>query len=176
MYFKKMTGEKCYLSPINLDDAEKYTKWLNDPEITQYLQIAVKTVTLHGEKEFLATLAKEHNYAIVDKKTDQLIGSTGLINIDHINQTAELGIFIGDKNYHGKGYGTEAIKLLLDYAFNILNLYSIFLRVYAYNLRAIKVYEKIGFKKIGTWRKSLRRNRKTHDIILMDILPEDFFK
>ncbi|MEM5948041.1 GNAT family N-acetyltransferase [Spirochaetia bacterium 38H-sp] len=175
MHFKKMTGKNCYLSPINPEDAEKFTTWLNDPEVTRYLKTATHIISLHGEKEFLQNLAKEHVYTIVDIKTDNPIGTVGLAQMDHINRTAEIGIFIGDKNYWGKGYGTEAMSLLLDYAFKTLDLYSIFLRVYEYNERAIRSYKKIGFKQIGTRRKALRRDLKVYDIIYMDILSEDFY-
>ena len=71
------------------------------------------------------------------------------MNVNHIFRKAELGIFVGEKEYWGKGYGTEATELLLDFAFNILNLNSIMLIVNSFNERAIKSYEKCGFKLIG---------------------------
>jgi RimJ/RimL family protein N-acetyltransferase len=175
MYFKKMIGEKCYLSPISVEDAEQYTAWLNDYEITQYLTLASMQISLPAEKEALSRLSKEHNYAIVAKQNDSLIGNCGLINVDHLHRTAEIGIFIGDKQYLGKGYGREALSLLIDYAFSVLNLHNIMLRVYAFNERAKRSYESVGFKMIGKRRNALIRNRITYDMYLMDLLPEDFY-
>ena len=88
------------------------------------------------------------------------MGNCGFIDIDHLNQTAEVGIFIGDKNHWNKGYGTEAITLLLDYGFKSLNLHNIIIRVYSFNERARKCYEKTGFKIIGKRREALQRGNK----------------
>ena len=176
MYFKKMLGERCYLSPIDIEDAAKYTEWLNDMDIVQYLTLAPMVISMQSEQEFLKTLSRDHNYGIIEKTDDRLIGNCGLMDIDQINLTAEAGIFIGDKEYLNKSYGKEALSLLIDYSFRYLNLQNIMLRVYSFNARAIKCYGNIGFKTIGTRRNSIRRNLKVHDIILMDIIPDDFYQ
>jgi RimJ/RimL family protein N-acetyltransferase len=98
MYFRKMTGSKCYLSPINANDAEKFTEWLNDLEITVNLQLYNSVINTENEKALLEKLANEHNYSIIDKKTNELLGNCGFMDIDHVNQSAEAGIFIGNKN------------------------------------------------------------------------------
>ena len=173
-YFRKMTGKKCYLSPIDVNDAERFTEWLNDLEVTQHLTLYPHIISVESEKGFLEKLSKEHNYSIIDINTNELIGNCGYVNLDHINQTAEIGIFIGNKEYWSRGYGKEAMSLLLDYGFKALNLHNVFLRVYSSNKRAIKCYEKIGFITIGKNREALLRNGERHDIILMDILQKDF--
>jgi RimJ/RimL family protein N-acetyltransferase len=174
MYFKRMIGDTCYLSPLNINDAEKYTEWLNNLELTVNLSIYDSIINTETEKSILEKLSKEHNYSIVDKKTDELIGSCGFINLDNLNQTAEAGILIGNTEYWNKGFGTEALSLLMDYGFNALNLHNIFIRFYSFNERAIKSYEKIGFKIIGKYREALLRGKKRHDILLMDILHDEF--
>lgn len=176
MYFKKMSGERCYLSPIELDDAPKYAAWLNDPEVTEGLVMATAVISLSNEREILARLAKEHAYAVVDKASDELIGNVGLLNVNHLHRTAEIGIFIGDKRFWGKGYGREAMGLLIDYAYAKLNLNNLMLRVYAFNERAVRCYEALGFKKVGERRESLTVGRKAHNEIFMDLLPEDFYR
>jgi RimJ/RimL family protein N-acetyltransferase len=176
MYFKKIVGVKCYLSPINIDDVEKYTEWLNDLEVTVNLQTYSSSLTINHEKELLTEIEKTHNYSIIDKEKDELIGILGFFDIDSLNQTAEVGITIGNKNYWNKGYGSEALTLLLDYGFKALNLNNVLIRVYAFNERAQKCYEKVGFKCFGQRRKSLYRNRERYDVIYLDILPEDFYK
>jgi len=176
MYFKKMIGKKCYLSPININDAEKYTEWLNDLELTMNLTLYNSIINVETEKAFLENLSKEHNYSIIDIETNELIGTCGFIDLDHLNQTAEVGIFIGNKSYWNKGIGTEALMLLLDYGFKALNFHNIQLRVYSFNERAIKSYKKIGFKVIGNRREALRRGKELYDIIYLDILFNEFYK
>ncbi len=175
MHIKKLIGTQCYLSPIDMNDAEQYTVWVNDQETADFLSFACSNISFESEQSLLAELAKGHNYGIIDRKTDKLIGSIGLLNTNHINRSSEIGIFIGDKDYWSRGYGTEAMRLLLDYAYKKLNLHNIMLKVYAYNERAIKCYEKTGFKKAGEIREALIRNGKKHNIILMDIVPDDFY-
>ena len=176
MYFKKLTGKKCYLSPINENDAEKYTEWLNDLEMTINLQIYNSVINVENEHGLLSNLSKDHNYSIIDFEKNELIGNCGFLDIDYLNQTAETGLFIGNKNYWNKGYGSEALTLLLDYGFKALNLNNIMLRVCPFNKRAIKSYEKVGFKIIGKRREGLRRGKETYDIIFMDILEKEFYE
>lgn len=176
-YFKELAGSLCYLSPINPEDYEKYTEWLNDLEVAVNLTLATKVISLPGEKDTLAELAKkEHNFAIVDLKTDELLGNCGLTNLDLINGTAEFGIFIGNKNYWNRGYGTNATMLLLNYGFNLLNLHNIILCVYSYNKRAIQTYTKCGFRIIGCRRQAKTIGRKKYDIIYMDIISSEYKK
>jgi RimJ/RimL family protein N-acetyltransferase len=174
MYFKKMIGKRCYLSPIDLEDCKKYVEWLNDEEIFQYLSLAPLNISIESEKETLNRLVRGHNYGIIVSETNELIGNCGLLEIDHINKTAEMGIFIGNKNYLNKGYGKEAVRLLLKYSFEFLNLNNIMLRVFSFNERAIKSYKSVGFKVVGERRKALIRNNTEYNIIYMDILPNEY--
>lgn len=170
-YFRKLEGEKVYLSPINVDDYPIYTKWVNNPNINKYLTIQNKLISLFNEREILEGLSKEEFvFAIVKCDNDELIGNVGLQNIDYKNGNAELGIFIGEEDNLSKGYGSEAIKLLLNYAFNNLRLHNIMLTVYADNLRAIKAYTKCGFKEFGRRREALFRDGHYIDVIYMEII------
>jgi RimJ/RimL family protein N-acetyltransferase len=161
---------------MDTNDAEKFAEWLNDLEVTVNLTLYPSVINTENEKIFLENLSKEHNYSIIDTSADKLIGTCGFLGLDHLNQTGEVGIFIGDKNYWNKGYGTEALTLLLDYGFKALNLHNVLLRVYAFNERAKRCYEKIGFKPIGKRREALRRGGKTYDIILLDLLYTEFYE
>ena len=174
-YFKKLIGERIYLSPRNNEEIEKFTEWMNDFETTDYTGRSAYITTLEGEKKYFEeNIDKDYNFFIVTLDNDKLIGTVGLERYNSINRTATLGIFIGDKEYRSQGYGTEAIKLILDYGFNYLNLNNIKLELISFNERALKCYKKCGFKEYGRRRKSKFINGKYYDTIEMDILAEEF--
>ena len=174
-YFKKLVGEKIYLSPRNTNEIEKFTKWLNDFNTTDYIGRSANIMTLDAEKKYFEeNINKNYNFFIVTLDNDKLIGTVGLEKYDFINRTATLGIFIGEKEYRSQGYGTEAIKLVLDYGFNYLNLNNINLDLMSFNDRALKCYQKCGFKEYGRRRKCKFINGKYYDLIEMDILAEEF--
>ncbi|MDR2519597.1 MAG: GNAT family N-acetyltransferase [Eubacteriaceae bacterium] len=176
MYFRKLAGKKCYLSPIDAGDCAKYVEWLNDPAVTKDLALYSASVSMDSERAFLASQAGEHTYSIVDLETDSLIGNCGILEIDPLNQTAEVGIFIGPEAFRGKGYGTEALSLLVDFGFRRLNLHNIQLKVYSRNEAAVRCYAKVGFKQVGARREALLRDFERWDIIFMDILADDFYE
>ena len=170
-YFKKLLGDRIYLSPRNADDVEIFTKWLNDFQVTDYTGNSAALYTLAGEKEYLeANSSPEATFSIIDLETDELIGTVGLEQIDYISKTATLGIFIGEDAYRSKGYGTEAIKILVDYGFNILRLHNINLHVFEFNKPAIRSYEKVGFKECGRRHECYFLNGEYHDQITMEII------
>lgn len=174
-YFKKIVGEKVYLSPINSDDYLKYTEWLNDYDIAKGVNQYVNMISTMGEKEWLEKAASEkYNFAIVAIDNNELLGNISLMNVDYIDGTAELGIFIGNKEYHSCGYGSESINLLLNYGFNHINLNNIMLKVFSFNHGAIKAYEKCGFKTFGIWKKCHYFDGEYVDEVYMNILKEDF--
>lgn len=174
-YFKKLVGQKVYLSPLNAEDAPKFTEWVNDLEVAKYLLLASSNVNQEKERDVLNILSEKHaHFAIVYKETNNVIGICSLHNFEQLHQTAELGIFIGDKNYWNRSLGTEAMQLILDYGFNILNLHQVSLWVVEYNKRAIRAYQKVGFREAGKKSQAYLIAGKRHDLILMEILAADF--
>ncbi|HJO94794.1 MAG TPA: GNAT family protein [Victivallales bacterium] len=173
-YFKRIIGEKCYLSPFCKDEIEKITGWSNDKDVYSTTLYAHKLVSLNQQEELLKD--KTNTFSIVDLETNNLLGHTGIFDIDNINRKANFGIIIGNKKFHGKGYGQEATKLILDFAFNILNFNNIFLSVFSYNTKGYNCYKKIGFKEIGRRRKSWFYGGKYYDEIYMDLLVDEFNK
>ncbi|MDR1263643.1 MAG: GNAT family N-acetyltransferase [Oscillospiraceae bacterium] len=170
-YFKKIVGEKVYLSPINAEaDAETYTKWVNSKETTRYLPLYSRVYTLAKERETLNRISEGHMYAIVRMSDDALLGNVGFHDIDNLARHAVVGIFIGESSEWGKGYGTEAMKLLVDFGFNTLNLRNIMLTHVADNERAHKSYVKAGFKEFGRRTGCIYRDGKYLDQVYMEIL------
>ena len=108
------------------------------------------------------------------KRQWKLIGSLAFNEIDWRNRAAEFGIMIGDKTYWNRGYGTEAVRLLVNHGFNTLNLNRIFLRVFENNPRAIRAYEKAGFVHEGRLRQAEFRDGKYIDVLMMSMLKDEF--
>ncbi|MBN9390677.1 MAG: GNAT family N-acetyltransferase [Chloroflexi bacterium] len=113
-------------------------------------------------------------FAVFALENLDLIGNCGLRDIDFRQGTATFGISIFHKDYWGKGYGTEATRLTLDYGFRFLNLHNIYLRVTGFNERAQKAYLKAGFKEIGRRREAVRLGERRFDVIFMDCLRTEF--
>lgn len=172
---KRVAGERIYLAPMDMDDAPNYIRWLNDPETFIFLQANGQVFNKLNEEQFLMGVMErgEPHFSIRLCETDKHIGGCGLINLDWVNRRGELGIMIGEAAYRNQGYGQEAIKLLLDHAFYILNLNSVSLIHYEFNRRAARCYHKCGFKKAGRLRKARLINGQFFDIIVMDILARD---
>lgn len=174
-YFRRMQGDKVYLSPVNPEDFETYTKWVNDLSLTINLGSASNVFSLMQEKSFLESMAKEgQHFAIISNENDELIGNCSLFATNHIHRTAELGLFIGEEKYRNKGIGTEVVQLLLAYGFNVLNLNNIMLKVFEFNKGAIKAYEKAGFQLFGRRRQAYFINGRYYDELYMEILSKDF--
>ena len=175
-YCKKIESENLYLSPMRMEDAEKYCEWINDKDVSEGVNATKDVISLPDEIEYLEGFRQSNNlfFSIVKKDNDELIGSCSYTHIDHMAQCAEIGIMIGDKNSRGKGYGQETMKMLVDFGFNSLNFHSIYLTVYPFNEAALACYKKIGFKEVGRRREAAYHFGKRCDIIFMDILKDEF--
>ena len=173
---KTLVGDNVYLSPISLDDVEKYAEMVNDIKVSVGLGYLSYTniIDFESEKEFLISVKKEKMFAVRLLKNDELLGNIGFNSVDLLNCTAVIGIMLGNPNYQRKGYGIEAVKLILDYGFSFLNLRNISLSVFEYNEAAYNLYKKAGFKEVGRLRKAVEIMGKTYDVIIMDMLKEEF--
>jgi len=171
-----LDGEKIFLRPLGRDDAELIVPWVNDQEVTRTLLLH-RPVNLESEEEFLAKVTRSETdviFGIVEKTSDRLIGVVGLPRIDYRNRHSSFGIFIGDKTKWGKGYGTEATFLSVQYAFGTLNLNRVWLHVSADNRAGIRAYEKVGFRREGLLRQHLYRDGRYLDIITMAVLRDEW--
>ena len=176
MGFPFVSGRAVYLRPVELSDAERFLRWLSDPEINRFLLAGRWPINHLREEEFLREQykSKEHAiFAICLTENDIHVGACGLHGIQEIDRHATAGIFIGERSLHGKGLGTEAMRLLLGYAFGTLNLRRVVLGVFEYNARAVESYRKLGFKEEGRLRAHRYRDGAYHDEIVMGILREE---
>jgi len=170
-----MVGNKCYLSPVSLEDVEKYTEWINDMETGLFVNFAAGVYHIEKERLALENTIKENSvFAIIDKDTNKAIGISGIHGKNNVDRTGTFGIFIGDKSYWSQGFGAEATMLILDFAFNILNLNNVNLDVVDFNKRGIKCYEKCGFKYAGIRRQAKFMAGIYHDVLTYDILASEF--
>jgi RimJ/RimL family protein N-acetyltransferase len=172
-----VVGPRVYLRPLDRADAPAFVTWLNDPQVRRFL-LARRPMTLRAEEEFLDSLGQGDRIAvgIALRDGDRLIGGTGLHDIDPICRRAAFGIVIGEPGEWGKGYGTEATRLMLGYAFETLNLNRVWLHAFEYNERALRAYEKIGFRREGVLRQDTFREGRYWDTIAMAILREEWDK
>jgi|SRR3989338_8947635 len=174
-----LLGDKIYLRPLELKELREgpYLCWLNDPEVTKFLETGFFPTTHADLEQFYRNVVKSPEnimLAIVDRKTDQHIGNVKLGSISWLHRFAEFGIMIGDKSFWGHSYGTEVTQLTLQYGFMKLNLNKITLVVHASHESAIRLYRKLGFKIEGTLRSQFFCDGAYTDKYLMGILRDEF--
>ncbi|HEU4323009.1 MAG TPA: GNAT family protein [Roseiflexaceae bacterium] len=170
-------GERVFLSHVQRADLPLLTRWFSDLETTTYLGALGRSFTLEDEQDWFERVRKaegEKQFGIVVREGRRLIGTAGLMRIDHQRGVAELGISIGDKSCWGQGYGTETVRLLLDYGFTFLGLHTIFLWYSSFNARGQQAYLKAGFKPAGRLRGAGVFDGRRYDHVLMDITRDEF--
>lgn len=172
-------GKRIRLRCIDRDDLPVFVRWFNDPEVRQFLSILLPLSQTQEERWFENMLQQppETHPLMIEvniAESWQAIGNTGFVQINWYNRDTEIGIVIGEKSFWNRGYGSEAMRLMLKHAFNTLNLNRVYLRVYETNLRGIRAYEKAGFIQEGRMRQALYREGKYFDILLMSILRSEW--
>ena len=171
-----LNGERIGLGSPRKENIEAYLAWMNDLEVLQYVARS-RPVGRAEEEEWFANLPKRVDDLVLEialLESGEPIGSCGFHRINSGNRSAELGIMIGDPAHRGRGYGSEAMKLLCGYGFDILNLHRIGLSVFEYNPRAIRCYERVGFKHEGRRRAARFWNGKYWDSLDMGILESEW--
>lgn len=171
-------GEKVILREYRKNDTENVLDYINDFETKKFLTPGIpfpykfEDELLWYEKN-VPSEKGTYSMAIEEKITGEYLGGCGINSLNWKNSVAEIGIFIA-KPFWNKGYGTDAIKLLIKFIFEEMNIHKVKLETYSFNQRAIRCYEKCGFTKEGILREELFREGKYHDIILMSILKDEY--
>ena len=172
-------GNIVYLRHLEIEDLSAIMENWNSLELRQFLK-SVRPFSRQQEEDFIRRTWKEHElgvgsiWGIIRRSNTQLIGTVGLHDITRNSRTSELGIAIWKPDNWSKGYGTEAMTLILDYGFHFLNLQMIYLRVIEYNERAQRAYKKLGFKIGGRFRRMEYFSNQYHDMIIMDLIKEEW--
>lgn len=171
-------GKRIRFRAVEHTDLPRCQEWLNDPEVTEGLSQYIPLSYLDEEHWFEQAMRAEPEarplaIEVRDGSDWRHVGNIGFMNVEWTPRSAEFGIFIGDKSIWDKGYGTEAVQLLLLHGFKTLNLNRIYLRVFSTNLRARHSYEKAGFVLEGTLRQAVYRHGQYADVHVMSVLrPE----
>lgn len=168
-------GNRIKLSRPRDEDVEIMLRWEEDSE---YLRNVDTDIAFPKSKEQLISEGKpasnEVYFRLRTIDQDQLIGFVAIHSIEWNNRAGTLSIGIGDSSNRNKGYGSDALKLILRYAFHELNLDRVGLEVIEYNKGGIRAYEKVGFQQEGRKRSAVYRDGKRYDVIVMGILHNDW--
>ena len=171
-----LAGRLVYLRALDRTDAPAILPWVNDPEVTQHLLVH-RPFSLSAEEAFIDAINRSEAdvvFGICQREPDRLVGVCGLHRIDHKNAHAMFGIFIGEADARGRGLGTDATALVLQYAFDTANLNRVWLHVFEDNPGAIRVYEKLGFVREGLLREDTFRRGRYGNTVVMGILRSDW--
>lgn len=171
-------GQKVRLRGYTKEDLPLVREYCNEEKTIQLSTFSIPfPFRLEDQEKWYESISPKSNnqyeFAIESKDKELYIGGCSIHDIDTKNRVAILGIFLG-KKYTGKGYGTDALRILVDFCFNEVNVNKIKVNVFSFNKIAIHCYEKIGFNKEGILREELFRKGRYHDVIPMGLLYSEW--
>lgn len=172
-----VAGERVALGPLRRDLVPLYQRWLNDFSHGRNFDDTPEPWTTERAIELFEARAVSSSdtimFTIYELPHRRPIGYTMLDDISFRHRSAEFAIHIGEDDAHGKGYGTETARLMLDYAFADLSLHSVYLTVAEYNLAGLRAYQRAGFREVGRRRQAWRMGGRFWDEIIMDCLSDE---
>jgi RimJ/RimL family protein N-acetyltransferase len=183
-----LIGDRVYLRQVVREDAENYYHWLNDQETTKWMQRGIYPTSIEDCREYIGSMqSKDCMHLAIIRKDKEIktnlpaeygchIGNIALLNIHPTFRTAEISIIIGDKQSRGHGYGTEAIRLLVDHAFTRINLNRLQAGMVTKNGSSQGAFMNAGFQQEGILRQVYYCEGKYQDVAIMSILKEDWRK
>ncbi len=173
LYFRK--GKKTFLRPVLREDSKHFIRWINDPEVSRFLLAHHPMMEKH-EEDWIDSMVKDKtsiHLTILDEK-GRPIGTTGIDKLSAKDGTGTTGTMIGEKAAWGKGHGTDAKMLLLEFAFNTLNLRKVCSSVLAFNERSLRCQLRCGYMEEGRRKAHVYREGEYHDEILLAVWRDDF--
>ncbi|MGA8640593.1 GNAT family N-acetyltransferase [Candidatus Binatus sp.] len=171
-----MQGKLVRLRAYEKSDADALFRWFSDEEVTRWLEPPAFRSRAHQEKfiELAQASSDDAKYFAIETLDGKLVGDCGLRFIDWKSRKAEFFITIGEKQFWGKGLGTDALRTVIRLAFDKMNLNRLWLTVLVDNPRAVRCYEKCGFVREGLMRQESYVDGKYRDVLLMALLREDY--
>ena len=173
-FYPFLESERVYLREVRVTDVnENYYKWMNNPKITDFLESRFSPNSLEKLREYVNSKLGDPNnifLAIILKENNRHIGNIKLGPINWNHRFGDIGIIVGEDDCHGKGYASEAIKLLTKHAFNTLNLHKVTAGAYGNNIGSIKAFQKAGFEIEGKRKDYFFSNGQYVDMIIMGLL------
>ena len=170
-------GERIGIRPLQPGDAAALRRFMTDPEVAYLLFEELggepPSALLLGFLIFFQSMGNSPDFGIIEKN-GHLVGSVRLWRVSERNKSAMLTIFIGEKRVWNRGYGQDALRLVLRHAFGPMNLHRVELHVFDFNVRAIAAYERVGFVREGVRRQALFRDSRYHDIVVMGVTRAEF--
>lgn len=171
-------GRTVALGPLDRAYLPLYTRWSNDFAVGRHFYDRLEPVTLGRHEAWYAKVTEADDrvvrFTVFELATLRPIGRASLQDIDHLHRRASFGLMIGERDAWGKGYGTEATALMLDYAFNTLGLHNVMLQVVSANERAIRAYLRAGFREFGRRREARLDRGELVDDVFMECLSTEF--
>ena len=172
-------GEKVALGPLRADLAATYARWMNQLDVRRgldHMGIATPQSQEKWVDENIEKGVKREpqavEFTVYDRTDSTPVGTAGLFQISHAHGRAEFGVAIGKRR--AQGIGTEATRLVLDFAFHVLQLRNVLLETLEWNVAGLTAYERAGFRRIGVRRGAVMSQGRPTDLVIMDAVPEDF--
>lgn len=173
MLYKRFKSEDIYLSPVNIEQhLDYFMKWMNEDETI--LAFNGFHNRIYDYNEMKKTLEMWGNGAmLIVTNNDEIIGSISLFNVNNYVKSGEIGIFIEEK-YQNRGYGSQAMKLMIEYAFDSLNFRYLLVNCYSHNIKGLNVYRKLGFKEYGCLKEGGYYNGSFFDIHMLQLMRDNY--
>ncbi len=176
MQAKFLEGEKVILRPFEVEDLASLMVWNNQAELRAQIG-QVYPESRKSAEEWFERMNEDKSrvwFAVVRKSDGKLVGEAGLLRMFFPWRNTDLTMIIGDETARGQGLGSEAIVLLMDYAFGYLGFHRISIGVVGFNKKAIAFYERVGFKREGVQRDGYYYNHQFSDFVMMSVLEDEF--
>lgn len=172
-----VTGARLYLRDVRIADAKgNYLRWMNDLEVTRYLESRFYPASQAALEEYIATIRNNRDnffFAMVVNRTERHIGNIKVGPVNWIHRVGDIGLLIGEKDCWGKGFATEAIGLVVQFAFDSLNLHKLTASCYSSNVGSIRAFERAGFAREGIRKQQFHSNGRYVDQVMLGMVRQE---